>query len=249
MKEDLISVIMPAHNSSCYIKESIESVLRQSYKSWELLIVNDHSTDETEDIVIDLKKKDDRIKYIKLTGDTGVVAARQKGIDLAKGRYIAFLDSDDLWLPDKLDKQIDFMKKKNSNISCTSYEKILENGEKTRKVIKCLPRVGHERVLLDCPIGNSTVIIDRATIRNIIIPNVEKREDFALWLMLSQKYSIDGLGEILTLYRLRNESVSAKKINLIKWQWNVYKNFEKLGYISSALHVLYYCFIKLIGVK
>lgn len=250
MNDNLVSVIMPAHNSDRFIAKSIDSVLRQTYDNFELLVVDDNSSDNTACIVKNINNFDNRVIYIRLDGERGVVAARQKAIDIAKGRYIAFLDSDDIWLPEKLEKQLRFMKNNNSKISCTAYEQINEFGEqKGNKIIP--PRtIGYNRILLDCPIGNLTVIIDRHFIANITIPVVDKREDFALWLKLVKTYgNMQGLNEILAQYRVRSGSVSRNKIALISKQWNVYKNVEHLGWWRSIFHISYYCLIKILHLK
>mgnify|MGYP005881776543 CR=1 FL=1 len=248
--ENLVSVVMPAHDSGKFIFESINSVLVQTYNYFELLVVDDGSTDDTADIVNNITKTDSRVKYIKLKGTSGVVAARQKAIDVARGQYIAFLDSDDLWLPHKLEEQLKFMKDNESKISCTTYEQITEDGKRNGKKIVCPQAINYNRILLDCPIGNLTVMIDRFYIPNITIPEVAKREDFALWLSLTRKYgNIHGLNKILALYRVRSGSVSRNKIALIPNQWNVYRNVEHLGLCRSLFHVSYYCLIKLLKLK
>lgn len=241
---------MPAHNSEKFIHQSIQSVLSQTYQCWELIVVDDGSTDRTANIIEEFIKSDNRIKYIRLQGGRGVVAARQKAIDSARGRYIAFLDSDDLWLSDKLRIQLKFMRENNSKVSCTSYEQINEFGERNGKRIICPDIISYNRILLDCPVGNLTVIVDRAYIKHLTVPDVDKREDFALWLNLSKSYgSVNGLNKVLAQYRIRSGSVSRNKFSLIYKQWNVYKNVEKLGWARSFFHVFYYCAIKLLKIK
>ncbi|MGB4386964.1 MAG: glycosyltransferase family 2 protein, partial [Caldicoprobacterales bacterium] len=125
--EGLVSIITPAYNCEKYIGETIESVLKQSYENWELIIVDDCSTDNTKSVVEEYIKRDKRIKYYSLDVNSGAAVARTKAMELASGEYIAFLDSDDLWMPNKLEKQISFMKANNYNFTCTSYEQVDEN--------------------------------------------------------------------------------------------------------------------------
>lgn len=160
MTKEMVSVIMPAFNAGEYIGRSIESVLKQTYKNLELIIIDDHSTDKTKDIVLQYVGKHQKIRYYRFDYNKGVISARQKAIDIARGEYIAFLDADDIWHEDKLKKQIAFMKEKGCAISCTSYEQIDEFGNKLGKIIKCKEKVDYNRVLWDCPIGNLTVLID-----------------------------------------------------------------------------------------
>lgn len=250
MIDNLVSIIMPAHNSEKFIYQSVQSVLSQTYQFWELIVVDDGSTDRTANIIEEFIKSDNRVKYIRLQGGRGVVAARQKAIDIARGRYIAFLDSDDLWLPDKLRIQLQFMRENNSKVSCTSYEQINEFGERNGKRIICPDIISYNRILLDCPVGNLTVIVDRAYVTHLTVPDVDKREDFALWLNLSKSYgSVNGLNKVLAQYRIRSGSVSRNKLSLIYKQWNVYRNVEKLGWMRSFFHVFYYCVIKLLKIK
>lgn len=153
MNSSLVSIIMPTYNCAKFIEESIESVLSQTYKNWELIIVDDCSNDNTEDIVKRYCETDDRIKYLKLDVNSGAAIARNKGIEQARGKYIAFLDSDDLWMDGKLEKQISFMEENNYNFTCTDYMQIDESGKPNGVIIKCKKKVDYNGVLLSCPIG------------------------------------------------------------------------------------------------
>ena len=180
MKEKLVSIIMPTYNCGSFIKETIESVLNQTYKNWELIIVDDCSKDNTEEVV--KKIKDKRIKYYKLKQNSGAAVARTESMKKAKGYYMAFLDSDDLWYPDKLEKQIMFMEENNYDFTCTAYEQIDEKDNLLNKIIKVKKKANYNRILLDCPVGNSTVMYNVERLGKFEVPNIRKRNDDALWL-------------------------------------------------------------------
>ena len=156
MKEDLVSIVTPTYNCGKFITETIESVIGQTYKNWEMIIVDDCSKDNTQEIVKKYLKNDKRIKYIKFEKNQGAAIARNTAIREAKGRYIAFLDSDDLWSKDKLEKQINFMKKNSYSFTCTAYEQIDENNNLLNKIIRPKIKADYNRILLDCPVGNYT---------------------------------------------------------------------------------------------
>lgn len=250
MRPELVSIVMPAYNCSAYIGETIESVLKQSYPYWELIVVDDCSSDNTGDIVSQYMKDDSRIRYFLLEKRSGVVAARTKATDEARGKYIAFLDSDDLWYPEKLNRQISFMQENGYAFTCTSYEKVNEEGEPLGKIIYSVPRADYNRVLLDCPIGNSTVIYDTEKLGKCRGPNIKRRNDYALWLrILHREPCIYGLPDILMQYRVRAGSISSKKIPLIRYHWILYRDIEKLGVFQSIFHIMYWGVIKLLKIK
>ena len=147
----LVSVITPSYNCARFIGATIESVLRQTYTNWEMLIVDDCSTDESQEVIERYVNKDSRIKLFVLDRNSGAAIARTRAMQLAKGRYMAFLDSDDLWLSDKLERQLEFMNKCHHIFSCTAYEQIDENGESLNRVIHSRQKVDYNRLLLDCP--------------------------------------------------------------------------------------------------
>ena len=250
MRPELVSIVMPAYNCSAYIGETIESVLRQSYPYWELIVVDDCSSDNTRDIVAQYMKKDSRIRYFLLEKRSGVVVARTKATDEARGKYIAFLDSDDLWYPEKLKKQISFMQENGYAFTCTSYEKVNEKGEPLGKIIRSVPRADYDRVLLDCPIGNSTVIYDTEKLGKCRGPNIKRRNDYALWLrILHREPFVYGLPNILMQYRVRAGSISSNKIPLIRYHWILYRDIEKLSVFRSIFHIAYWCLIKILKIK
>ena len=187
MVDGLISVITPTYNCAKFIGETIESVQAQTYKKWEMIIVDDCSTDNTKEIVALYEKNDERIKYHCLGKNSGAAIARTESMKIAQGEYMAFLDSDDIWVKDKLKKQLTFMQKNDVAFSCTEYEQIDEEGRSLNKVIKTVPRVNYNRLLLDCPVGNSTVMYSVKKMGKFEVPNIRKRNDDALWLQMLKK--------------------------------------------------------------
>lgn len=250
MEKDLISVIMPTYNCANFIEETIKSVQCQTYNNWELIIVDDRSKDNTEEIVNQIIKLDNRIKYYKLDTNQGAAMARTKAMELSKGKYMAFLDSDDLWKKDKLEKQIKFMKDNNYNFTCTSYEQIDEQGNKLDKIIKTKKKVDYNRLLLDCPVGNSTVMYNVDKLGKFEVPNIRKRNDDALWLQILKKEKyIYGMEDVLMEYRIRNNSISSNKWSLIKYHWQLYRKIEHLSVLRAAFHVCYWGIIKVLHIK
>lgn len=203
MRDGLVSIITPTFNSANFIEETIKSVLSQTYSNWEMIIVDDCSGDNTEEVVSQYSRKDRRIKYIRLEKNSGAAIARNKAMGEAEGEYMAFLDSDDIWTAGKLSEQLSFMQEHNIYLSCTDYEQINESGEKTGKIIKTLPKASYNRILLDCPVGNSTVMYSVKELGKFEVPNIRKRNDDALWLqMLKKTEYIYGLNQVLMQYRI-----------------------------------------------
>lgn len=247
---DLISIITPTYNCGKFIGETIESVINQTYKNWEMIIVDDCSKDNTKDIVNKYAQNDDRIKYHILETNSGAAIARTKAMELAKGDYMAFLDSDDLWVENKLEKQLKFMKENNFNFVCTEYEQINEQSNPLGKIIKVRDKANYNRVLLDCPVGNSTVMYNVKAMGKFKVPNIRKRNDDALWLqMLKKEEYIHGMKEILMKYRIRENSISSNKLDLVKYHWYLYREIENLSVIRSVFHIGYWGIIKVFKIK
>lgn len=248
--EELISIITPTYNCGKFISETIKSVQAQTYKKWEMIIVDDCSKDNTEEIVLEFIKNDKRIKYHKLKNNSGAAVARTIAMDLAKGSYMAFLDSDDIWIEDKLEKQLKFMKENNYAFTCTSYEQIDESGNLLGRIINPIKKCSYNRLLLDCPVGNSTVMYDVKKMGKFKVPNIRKRNDDALWLqMLKKEKYIYGFNPILMRYRIRKNSISSNKLKVIKYHWILYREIEHLSRIRSSFHILYWCLIKVLKIK
>lgn len=248
-KQPLVSIIMPTYNCGKFIKKTIDSVINQTYSNWELIIVDDCSKDDTEKV---LKKyeKDKRINYIKLEKNSGAAVARTEAMRMAKGNYMAFLDSDDLWYPEKLEKQLKFMQYNNYDFTCTAYEQIDEEDNKLNKVIKTKKKADYNRILLDCPVGNSTVMYNVDKLGKFKVPNIRKRNDDALWLQIIKKAKyIYGMDEILMQYRIRSNSISSNKLSLVKYHWQLYREIEHLSILRSIFHICYWGFIKVLKIK
>jgi len=236
----LVSIIMPAYNAEKYIAESIDSVLNQHYSSWELLIIDDCSKDATSQIIKRYSIRDNRIKSIVLPYNVGVAGARNAGIDKAKGRYLAFLDSDDLWLPQKLAVQIEFMQKNNIAFSYTQYRQF--NGEKKNSgsIIKVEKMVEYRALLKGNTIGCLTVVIDRKYISEFRMP-LCRHEDYVTWLnILKQGYVAYGLNEDLARYRKSISSLSGNKFKSIWWTWMVYTKTQNLSKNNALKYLLFY---------
>lgn len=244
-KEELISIIVPVYNSEKFIKDTIKTVEEQTYENWELLLVNDCSTDNSKKIIEKYEKKDKRIKLIDLEQNSGAAIARNTGIDRANGKYIAFLDSDDLWEKEKLEKQIKFIKKNNCVFSFTGYEFANEDGIGNGKVVTVPFKINYKQALKNTTIWTSTVIFDVEKLGKELIkmPNVRRGQDTATWWkVLKTGVVAYGLNESLSLYRRSNNTLSSNKIKALKRTWNLYRNVEHLSLLASLYNFSWYCF-------
>lgn len=247
---ELVSIITPTYNCGKFIATTIESVQKQTYENWEMIIVDDCSKDDTKAVVEEYMKNDTRIKYHILENNSGAAVARTEAMELAQGKYMAFLDSDDIWKSDKLEKQLAFMKENNVSFCCTAYEQIDEEDNKLGRVIKTVKKTDYNRLLLDCPVGNSTVMYNVEKMGKFVVPNIRKRNDDALWLqMLKKEKYIWGMNEVLMEYRVRQNSISSNKLSLIKYHWQLYREIEHLSVVRSAFHVCWWCFLKVFKIK
>lgn len=250
MVKGLVSVIMPTYNCGRFIAETIASIQAQTYENWEIEIVDDCSTDDTKTVVAALMEKDPRIHYHCLEVNSGAAVARTESMRLARGEYIAFCDSDDLWMPDKLERQIAFMNENGYAFSCTAYEQIDEESNSLDRVIKTVKKTDYNRLLLDCPVGNSTVMYNVGVMGKFEVPNIRKRNDDALWLtMLKKEKYIWGMPDVLMRYRIRKNSISSNKLAVIKYHWILYREIEHLSVLRSAFHIAYWCFLKVFKIK
>lgn len=248
-KENLVSIIMPTYNCADFIGETIESVLAQDYKNWELIIIDDCSTDDTKNIVEKYRYNEERIKYHRLEKNSGAAIARNTAIDLANGRYIAFLDSDDLWVSTKLSTQIHFMKDNNYYFTCTKYNKIDEEGKSLNRIIKVNDKSDYNGLLKTCP-GNSTVIYDSEVLGKFKITNIKKRNDYVMWLQVIKKAQyIYGVDEVLGSHRIRKNAISSKKTTLVKYHWKVYRKVENLSIIKSIYLVIYWIIVTIFKLR
>ena len=250
MRTGLVSIITPTYNCGKFIAETIESVQAQTYPDWEMIIVDDCSKDDTKQVVEGYMAQDSRIKYHCLETNSGAAVARTKAMELAEGEYMAFLDSDDLWMPEKLERQLAFMAEHGYAFTCTAYEQIDEEGKSLDHVVKTLEKVNYNRLLLDCPVGNSTVMYHVGKMGKFQVPNIRKRNDDALWLqMLKKEEYIWGMPDVLMRYRLRQNSISSNKFSVIKYHWILYRQIEHLSLLRSVFHICWWGVIKVLHLK
>jgi teichuronic acid biosynthesis glycosyltransferase TuaG len=242
-EQPLVSVITPSYNSSRFIKETIKSVQAQTYDNWEMIIVDDKSTDNTITIIEEIKQEDNRIKLIQLSTNSGAAIARNTAIKKAKGRFIAFLDSDDLWLPTKLEQQTKFMLSNDYAFTFTNYRIMKENGKKTEIVAKVTKDIDYNGLLKNTIIGCLTVMLDTTKIDNIEMVNIRTRQDFVLWLsILKRGFKAYGLNEELALYRKVEGSISSNKLKAAKRTWKVYREIEKINLFKSTWYFINYAY-------
>lgn len=243
MEKDLVSIITPVYNAERFLKQTIESVINQSYENWEMILVDDRSQDNSEKIIKDYMDRDKRIKYIKLEKNSGAAVARNTAIKNSIGRYIAFLDSDDIWNKNKLDVQINFMKNNNIGFSFSEYDVMTENGEKIDRIIKIPEKINYRGYLKNTIIGCLTVVIDREICGDFEMVDIRKNQDMATWLQLLKKgYSAYGVNECLATYRLVDGSISNNKIKAAKSVWRTYREVEKFNIILSVYYFFSYTF-------
>ena len=239
----LVSIITPSYNSSKFIKDCVNSVFSQTYKNWEMFIVDDCSEDNSKEIISELSTKDKRIKPIFLEKNVGAAEARNTAIRQSKGKYVAFLDSDDLWNPKKLEKQLSFMNKNEIVFSYTNYQLMSENGEDISNFISAPEKMTYDSYLKNTIIGCLTVIIDREKSGEFEMPNICSSHDMALWLLIMRKgFDAYGLDENLARYRIVSTSNTANKWRAAKDVWMVYRQFEKLSFFYSIWCFLNYAF-------
>jgi glycosyltransferase involved in cell wall biosynthesis len=242
----MVSIITPLHNAEKFIAQTIESVLAQTYQEWEMIIVDDLSLDHSTSIVEAYVQKDPRIKLIKQEQKSGPADARNRAIQAAHGRYIAFLDADDQWMPEKLEKQISFMIKHDLAFTYSSY-KVINMDNETLTTFVTLPDISYESMLKTCSVGCLTAVYDREKLGKMYMPKLPKRQDYALWLSILKKIgTTKGLLEPLAYYRIGQTSVSSNKINAAAWQWKVYRDVEQLSLTKSIYYFVNYVYF---GIK
>ena len=238
---NLVSIITPSYNTSKFIEECICSVLDQSYTNWELIIVDDCSADNSPQII--KKYNDKRIQLIELDSNVGAAEARNIALRRAKGKYIAFLDSDDLWESQKLEKQISFMETEDIAFSFSAYQPISEDGLKLYSIIHAPKSVTYSSYLKNTIIGCLTVVIDREKTGDFEMPNIRSSHDMALWLLIMRRgFTAYGLDENLARYRIVSTSNTASKWRAAKDVWKVYREIEKLSFFYSSWCFLNYAF-------
>ena len=247
-KREIVSIITASFNSEKYISKTIESIINQSYTNWELLITDDYSTDNTIEIIESYKKKDSRIKIFKLEKNSGAAVARNNSINNSKGKYLAFLDSDDLWESNKLHEQVFFMKDNNIYFSFTAYMIIDDNGNSTGKTVDLSQKGSFsykDMLAKKATLGCSTVLLVKKTFEGLLsMPLLRTGQDYAFWLKLLKNTNQDAhiLPIALTLYRINPNSISRNKFKKAKRQWAIYRNNENLNLVKSSYYFCFYTF-------
>ncbi len=240
-----VSVVTPVHNAAAYITNCLQSVQAQTYSNWEHLLVDDCSQDQSADIIKSYAEKDNRVRYIRLSTNMGAGVARNTAIEAATGDFIAFLDSDDTWYPEKIEKQLAFMIFNNYPFTFTSYDTMNESGEKLQKVFKAKEKVTYKSALYKNPIGCLTAMYDIRYYGKEYMPEIRKRQDFALWLKLLKKSDGYGLQEVMASYRDASNSISSNKLDLLKYEWRIYREVEGLSILRSVFYLCSAVFLKL----
>lgn len=244
-KQNLVSIITPNYNCKRFIAQTIESVLSQIYTNWEMLIVDDYSTDGSYEIALEYAAKDSRIKVIRNEKNSGAAISRNKAIELAQGEFVAFLDSDDLWLPDKLEKQIAFMRENNCDFSFTEYEHIDEENNSLHQIANVTRHLSYRKMMLHCWPGCLTVMYNQNVTGKVFSEDIKKNNDHALFLRVLKKcHNAMGMKELLAKYRIRKGSISSKKSAIIKYYIHVIHDFEKKPIIFAWFCVFTHVFVK-----
>lgn len=247
MDEYLVSIITPAYNCEEYIAEAIESVLSQTYKNWEMIIVNDMSNDETWRIIKEYQQRDVRIKGISLFQNSGAAVARNTALDKAKGRFIAFLDADDRWKPDKLQVQIEFMVKNNYGFTFSEYEYIRVHENEKKRVFKIPNKLNYSQALKNTTIGCLTVVVDRMLVGDFRMPLVRRGQDHLTWVMLLKNGIIAyGIHKNLAEYRRVRGSLSRNKVKALKRQWHNYRQVLNMPLLLCIYYYVCYIFYNIV---
>ncbi|MBO4902144.1 MAG: glycosyltransferase family 2 protein [Lachnospiraceae bacterium] len=239
----MVSIVIPVYNASAYIADTILSVKSQTYTDWELLLVDDGSTDNSlsimQELAADLNKEKERVHIIELGGNSKAAKARNAGIKAAAGRYLAFLDADDLWDPEKLKKQVAMMRENDCAFSFTGYEFADEDGIGVQKIVHVPQKINYRRAVKNTTIFTSTVMFDLTKLskEEVEMPDVPSEDTATWWKVLKIVPYAYGLDEDLTLYRRSGATLSSNKIEAVKRTWNLYRNVEHFGPVKSA-----YCF-------
>lgn len=250
MEQDLVSIIVPVYNVEKYIVETMDCVRKQTYPHWELLLVEDGSRDKSVAVIEEYIKQtgDERIKLIRQPENMGAARARNRGLEEAIGRYIAYLDADDLWVPEKLQKEIAFMQNKDAAFAFTGYEFADENGVGLGKIVRVPEILNYKEALKNTTIFTTTVMFDTTKIEKTLLEMpIIKSEDTALWWkVLRNGYVAYGLDENLVKYRRAGKSLSSNKLEAVRRIWNLYRKAEGMSVINSAYH---FCFWAVRAVK
>jgi len=234
MNQNLVSIITPAYRAAAVIEETIRSAQRQSYSDWEMLVVDDCSPDDTCARVSEIARSDARVRLIRQPTNQGPAAARNAALTAATGRYVAFLDSDDVWLPEKLSVQLEFMKVRDAAISYTDFRRVSADGQRVGHRVRVPATLNYRQLLCNTAIATSTVMVDRDKTGSFRMP-MAPYDDFAAWLaILRRGHVAQGLRQDLMRYRVLGGSVSRSKRRSASWVWTTYRRIEGLGFLRSC---------------
>ncbi len=243
MNQPLVSIITPMYNSSATIEETLKSVQAQTFKDWEFLcVIDDGTKDNSPEIVKKYSAADARIQLLHVKNGRGCGLARNFGMKQAKGKFLAFVDADDVWLPEKLQKQISFMQKNNHAFTCTGFQRMSNEGEVHQHSFLPPEKIEYAQLCKNNTICSPSVVIDRLQTGDFEMANTSV-EDFILWLQLMRKgFPCYGLREVLVHYRLSVNSRSTERFVTMRGRWRAYRNFEKISLMKSTYYFLFYVY-------
>lgn len=245
-KQKLVSIIVPVYNVEKFIRETLDCVRSQTYPHWELLLVEDGSQDKSIEVIEAYVKEtgEQRIRIIRQPSNMGAARARNRGLQEAQGRYIAYLDADDIWMPRKLERELAFMEQKKAAFAYTGYEFADERGVGTGKIVRVPPTLTYKEALKNTTIFTTTVMFDTDKIeKELLEMPIIKSEDTALWWkILRRGYTAYGLDENLVKYRRAGRSLSSNKLEAVRRIWGLYRQAEGMGILSSAWHFCFWAF-------
>ena len=236
-----VSIITPVYNSAKYIGECIESVLNQTYSNFEMILIDDGSADNSDEIIKEYQESDSRLKFIQLEKNTGPAAARNIGIKMASGRYMTFLDGDDLWFPNMIEKSIETLNEHNCQFVFSSYKRYDENLKPLLSDFVVPDKADYWDILKSNSISCLTAFIDIGKLGKKYMPLIRKRQDMGLWLAYLKDIDFAiGIKAPLAIYRIRKGSLSRNKLSLIRYQWEFYTKFENLNYLKSSYYMTHW---------
>lgn len=235
----LVSVIMPVFNAQDYVGNAVRSVMAQTYPHWELFIIDDSSSDNSLSISREFSEKDERITVLFNESNQGPGISRNRGIEAAIGNFIAFLDADDLWKPEKLQKQLNFMQEQQVDVCFSSYELISEDGKRLDRMVDALPFLTYQKLLKSNYVGNLTGIYNAKKLGKVYCPEIRKRQDWGMWLAAVRKAGIaKSIKEPLAFYRQRKNSISGNKLEMLRYNFNIYHRVLDFSFLKSVGYML-----------